>query len=652
MLSASMLHIANFSSAHDDVEKKLENVPQQAYDGGSSFIKGIGESFGYCPDDYHYSFEVWNDTPQQLFITAQKILNIQGASFDSEVAASATINPYSSTQDTFYNKQLCHLSVWLCTGKEQCKIGYKGRVTVSQNELSQNTFFYKKIDVTEKDSTIYYFHIYTEQGVPKGEFIGPGLLAGPLGTSSEFDGVLYNKSTIPARLRFIKDTHSYTVTLEPNTWSLLSSTSTVPYSIRPKTTGQNSFTFTFDANTSIDIPLASTGLAYIFKDPQTQQTTTLPATYTYALYQDTHNKPGIDIQGICLGNYDQPGVQFQAAKVALFGTKASYTYPDVKRVRDINPATCFIWYQSAQQVLQSSTEKNMVVPENFIPYEPPEQVWLSYVTKDYTLQQKLRPGIITPFLLIRPQLQEKEAQLYVVAFSAGEEKNIALFLHRLHAGIIGKEATYNPITHPFSLSSDLLTTLSPNLSGSINDTTGKEASGITGTILLVDTFTPRGMGTGPFYYSLQPALLQINEAFIATISSTLDPQLVKNSTDQQTIVREIKTKLPEWIRQYAQQQSSITTYGITKQNYQQPSLFARLQSLVPDLTSYLKQKGAKEMFVNPTTTGDARLFNDRGKQTLYALLFGPLSISNPPLLRQSGTSYAVLGEKPSTWPTA
>ena len=635
----------------DDASKQISSAPQQAYDGGSSFIKGVAQSFGYCPDDYVYNFEVWNDTPQSLFVAAQKIINVQGASFDSEVDSTSEVKPYSTTGNSFYNKNICHLSVWLCKNQDQCKVGYKGKVSVSQADLTNNTFFYKKIDVTEKDPTIYYFHMYSEQGIPQGEFLGPGLLAGPITTSNEFDGIFYNKTTSSAQLRFIKDNTPYTVTLEPQSWSLLSSTSTIVNSIRPKDQDKRTLDFILSTNSTVSIPLASKGLAYSYDNKQTEQKSIIPATYTYALYEDAAKKQGVDIQGISMGNADQPGVIFKEAKIALFGTKSSYNYPSINRVRDINPVTCLLWYQSAQQATTELAHADTSTASTMIPYNSWEQCWLSYVTKDATIQQKITPGTVATISLLRPQLAEQTGTLYVVAFATTDSNKITQFLKRLAGGLIGKEATYSTIdsSMPLTESHQLL---SQNLHGLITDTQDKEASGISGIILLADTFTSRGMGEGPFYYKIPPSLLQLDDTFFTLITSLLDTT-VFNTPDQHTsIINHLKTAMAEWVALAAQKQSVINSIGITKKNYKQPSIFGKIEDIVPDLVSYLKQHGDKRIFINPQAVGDARTFNEQGKQVLYTLLFGPLSITNPPLLRQAGTNYSVVGGKPAAWPKA
>ena len=54
----------------------------------------------------------------------------------------------------------------------------------------------------------------------------------------------------------------------------------------------------------------------------------------------------------------------------------------------------------------------------------------------------------------------------------------------------------------------MLTTIPPNQLGIIDDTKG---SGVQGVVVLVDYFSPRGLGFGPYYYVVPPALIRVDQ---------------------------------------------------------------------------------------------------------------------------------------------
>ncbi len=640
--------------------QQVQSGGSTAIGGGSQFISGLAQSFGYCPSSYTYSFQVWNDLPTPLYVAAQSITSIQGAQFRGPIDKGLVICPFQNTQDAFYKRNLCHVGIWLCADTSNLQ-GYQAVINklspglskaaelfTSTEELNKYKIYQRRVDVIKGDTSIYHFRTYIHKGQPRGEFLGPSLTSGPYGSTTDFDGVFYNSSDYSAQLAFTKNGQSYTITLEPHSFSLLSSDTTVPHSIRPPASSnqqsppcteqaQRTFDFIF-GKTTVRIPIAPEGLGHLYTDQSTQATTIVPATYTYEVYDSGSGKLNVGMQGISIGNYDQPGVDFNDAKNA-FLTSQPYTYPLIKRVRDTNPVRCSVWYQSAQQARTSQNTDPAQTPTQ-IPYDVPEQVWISYSSHDYSFQQKIAPGSITNFTLIRPQLSEAQARLYIVSLATTNDTQAQRFIKRLHTGVIGKEAVATTITNPLALPTTILTQLAPNTNGIIRDTVGVDASGIQGTVLFTDIFLPYGLDEGPYYYGIPAASLNLDASFMSSITSYLAPS--KPAPDIQKVLT--------WITTYAKNQSVIATYGITRQNYTTDALVTKLMGILPDLTLYLQENGSPILFTNPTASGTARIFNTQGKQALYTILFGALSVSNPPLLRQAGNNYYVLGGKPAGWP--
>ena len=85
------------------------------------------------------------------------------------------------------------------------------------------------------------------------------------------------------------------------------------------------------------------------------------------------------------------------------------------------------------------------------------------------------------------------------------------FSKRLSDGVIGQGALEPFVTVPDFDASTVLKTITANPKGIIDDTKGSGSSGIQGLVLVVDYFSPRGLGYGPYYYTIQPALLRVDQ---------------------------------------------------------------------------------------------------------------------------------------------
>jgi hypothetical protein len=652
------------------LSNSIQSSGKTALDTGSTFLGGLAQSFGYCPDDYLYSFQVWNDLPVPLYVASQRIRSVQGAEFSGTLDKDATLCPFTMSGDLFFNRNQCHAAIWLCTSANN-NISYavletalgsnvanvartlKETLTLS-NELKPYSFFRHKVDIAKGDNTPYYYRAFSRRGNPQGEFLGPHATSGPWGSSSEFDGVFYNSSDYSASLRFIKNAKSYLVTLEPHSFSLLSSDTTIANSIRPASSTLQQNSCVYDAVPTLDfifqskttrIPLTSQGLGKIYTDDKGIKTI-VPATYTYEIFDKDKNNLDVGIQGLSIGTYDQPGIDFQQSKTAIL-SGIDYNYPLINNVRDINPITCYAWCQSAEQLLQE--QKDSPNEPSLIPYTLPAQLWIVYTTKDLPLMSKVKKiGGITTFQVIRPQVSEKVAHLFIVAVTTSDDNKAQAFLKRLSQGIIGKEAFFTDVQNPLNVSPDVLRKLQPNTNGLITDTQGKDASGVQGFILLNDYFCPTGLSNGPYYYSVPAPLIKIDASFASPLIAALNPSLFSSQTPQEAMLKEIQNLMGDWLKKFNKQ---TKRYGITTKNYLHTPVPQQIELIIPELTSYLKSKGSPELFSNPTATAHSRIFNEKGKQTLATFLFGPLSLSNPPLLLQAGTNHYVFGGRPNNWPS-
>ena len=251
-------------------------------------------------------------------------------------------------------------------------------------------------------------------------------------------------------------------------------------------------------------------------------------------------------------------------------------------------------------------------------------------------KQKITPGTVLDFGLIRPRISEKQAILYVVALQTSDDTAAKKFLNRLSAGKIGQGAVYTAVTANtlqqfLAGKTNLVVSPQPNTNGIIDDTNIKidaSASGIKGEILLADIFTPRGVGIGPFYYILQASSLQINS--LTTGLYLADANYNADRTLKDTVLKDLSSKFISWISAYKKDQNSVKN----------------------NVIAYLQQNGNQNLFTNPQAASGQRQLTDIGTRMLNDFLTGPISIADPPLIGQAGKNYYVyaLGSVPASWP--
>lgn len=633
-------------SGCQDTKDQALDVAKKGWDGASQFWQGVKQSFGFVDSAYVYSFRVWNDSPAPVYVAAQSITGILGAQFAGDIKRDMVIGPSFDT-GTYFNNQHLYIGVWLCADKNNVDYSsYKNMVEkateigagigagvgmgiaspltaalgaglgalvggeVTTHALEKYSILEKNIPLGVKnDPNIYHYRAYTHQGDIKAEYLGINT------TTDQFSGMFYNStSDNNIFLEFAKDEQQYKVTLEAGTFSLLNSTTTVPNSIRPPANKIRAFTFYQDSSVIGAIPIGSEGImSMVYDDKSKNLVPGAPLVYTYQIYRNKNGQVNLGMQGLAIGNHDQP--------LDLQDSTKSVT-------RDINPTESHIWIQSAQQA-QKITDNQMIKKDySSVPFDSTDIIWLTYKTKDYVLQKKLDIGSVLNFNLIRPTLSEKEAWLYIVSLNTKDDSKAIQFLNRLSDGTIGKDARVSTITQ-FDPKTELGQLL-PNTNGVVADTQ-QGGSGITGIVLLTDVLTPYGVSIGPFYYTIPPAQLRIDQ-LAQGIINYLDPTLFTaptSGTVQDAMMQDLASLFPQW----------ISGYATNKQN------------AITQVTSYLQTKGVGGLFTNPQASGSGRILNDTGKLILNSIITGPVSLANPPLLRQAGTNWYVfgLGEKPTDW---
>lgn len=624
---------SEFTQLGEDIKKKAKS----AWHGAKAMGEGLAQGFGGRLPQYKYNYRVFNDAPDPVMVVEFQLITFMGTRFEGKISKHHILAPMTNSDTIFYDRQL-YFTVFICSTRDPGEIykygnaredwakkGAEGAPPLIGSAIGAFAGSEKTLAVLKKykiledvvypwqphDPNIYFYRSYADKNKLKGEFLDVKSL------TDKFTGQFYNSSQRDVILQFMKDDKSYKVTIEKGTFNLLSS-SDEKHSIRPPKGVERAFIFFLDREAKKQfayIPIPAEGIAYIadskaLKDKPKGELPKpgVPMSYTYEIFE-LDKGPQVGLQGLAIGHYDQP----------VSG-----------KIRDINPVSCKIWFKSADQVLQSQkTELQKTKQEQSYLYRPIDfldDVWISYETVDSSHQKKLIPGQVQNFLLIRPQLSEKQAKLFVVSISSEIKKDtVQAFLHKVHQGKIAQNALYTDVANPLD-PQDIVKGLGTNLHGMIIDDEYK----IKAAIKIADTFYPQGVGQGPFYYIIEPDILRIdqfaNSIYFDDTSYTKDPTtgaLVLKTE----IYKELYEKLPEWIKLYRSDKNKAAE----------------------ELKNYLKLHAHSLLFKAGT-----KEFNEQGERYVEQLLEGPISLKNYPILRKAGINYYAygLGKPPDNWPGA
>ncbi len=597
-----------------DLKDKFVNTAQGAADGGLNFLKGMGQSIGVVTADYHYSYVVWNDSNVLVLAGQQRVVPAMGANISEDYDNSALIQPFSTSGKTFFNQQL-YLNVVLYAdpantffAKLTPTTDLNKFLTVASGQFGNLQIMFRQIyPWSPNDNNIYYYRVYFGGSQLKAEYLGVKT------DSTDFLGSFFNNSKQEGQLSFTKDGKQYTVTLEILSFNSLQSTANNPTSIRPGPGETRSFVFTAGGKSAGSIPVQPLGIGNVaYNDTTKQYDPAGPMLYTYQLY-DGATGPMVSMQGLSIGNFPQP----------VAG-----------KVRDINPVKCHVWRQSATQEQQISVQNKEQTDPSSIPFDAVESFWVVYKTADYQLMQKIDAGKVADFTVVRPQIKEKEAWLYGVTLQTMDDAQAKKFLDRLASGKIGQGAVYSQVGlvgNKFDLSK-----LQANSNGKIVDVDPKDAasSGISGFVLFADRFLPTGVdSSADFYYYVQPPQLRIDQLISNMYLD--DSFYIKDSSGalvlKPDVMQELTTNLINWVNNYNKDKTKVAT----------------------DIKNYLALKGNKSLFAAIDPKTNAAAITPQGQHMIDALLTGPISIVNYPLVRKSGVNYYVfgLGSKPDGWPS-
>ncbi len=565
------LCVSSMLYADDNDQQQITDFINTAKSSGEGFAQSWGAPLG---GEYKISYEVHNDTPRQIFSASRPISSFQGANIVEDINKYVMLPAYQASGQTFYNMQLlCGMVVDYDPSMNNDPSKYVDKINQATRLSQPNAAQFTRNELNQGDPTQQGYHDpYIIRAYMRHDYLNIEFLS-QIPTSSIFMGVFYNNTDSPVQLTFSKDSRQYTVTLDPHSCNNLQS-SDQPNSIRPPlppSTEKRNFIFSGGGvNAAINIP----ALGFI------------GAPYTYEIFKGI-----VDIQGLSVGNYDMIPDDGHGNKLP-------------NRIRDINPVPCSLWVKNRtteQSKSDSSTDATKLIPEKYMP-------WIVYKTSDQSITKKLVRGKSNDIAIVRPQLSEGEAWMYVLLPLTTDDTKAQAFLKRVADGKVQVPK------QSLSLNSSSFSTLEVNTQGLIDDT-GAGGSGIRAYALLADVFLPLGFGSQPLYYTFEPGTVGADQ-LAGLLLSYIDTTNIKDAknADAATLIKSLTPKVIAWINDYNKNKSNT---GLQK---------------------YLLENGISTLFTNPQDRGTKRQFNDYGQQVLTNLTTGQVSLENYPVLRSAGSS--------------
>jgi|GEM_PF-1663823 len=285
--------------------------------------------------------------------------------------------------------------------------------------------------------------------------------------------------------------------------------------------------------------------------------------HTLEIFEDKGKSIEVGMQGFTTGNYDQAVM-----------TKS----------RDLTPIPCKFWYQSALQAQAS---------EGYI--DLPGQVWIAYAGADSIIKSKVTVSEVVSWSLVRPLVLQGDQFVYFVYVATTDDDKAEKFVTSFMQKTIGKDLIdqyEKTVSDPIGLShfsAHIVGTNAQNddkssgltisaveqaatLMGSLTVSNGlmqDSKTGVHGYLLGADVFTPKGIGSGNYYYLLQPSVMSSNQ-IVTLVAGCLDMDKISASNDQayQALTLVVDTWLEGYIKDAAGTKSQVRSYLIKYGNYQ------------------------------------------------------------------------------------
>ncbi|MBT3456288.1 hypothetical protein HN446_04445, partial [bacterium] len=239
-------------------------------------------SLGNVPDDWKYSFQVWNDTNKPVFGISQNIHSFMGARIIGGLQKMVPVLPYCSTEDAFYDLHM-YMNIYICKDSFALKLAtdlmgivFDGTEAKAKNALGMssvlqaavsvgfspinlfegiadyelfshyaievdglsdsrvimanmsNKLFEQAIDKDHQAGFYEHFRLagevpdfyraYERNGETKVEFLSKRF------TSTTFSGMIYNNAEAPVKVSFVKGGKAYTdIKLDPGSFNYINS---------------------------------------------------------------------------------------------------------------------------------------------------------------------------------------------------------------------------------------------------------------------------------------------------------------------------------------------------------------------------------------------------------------------------------------------
>lgn len=632
-----------------DIGGQFSDTFSSIGDGFKSFGEGMAESFGMSPPGYSRNAMFVNNADVPITFNVQRLMKFQGMLIKKGTVREHTLSPYTHTADNDY-----------------ADIGLYHQIHF-RDPQGHTLFSDEFINLIKKhDPAVYYYHAYSNEAGAHIEYLGPDKVF-----TSEFSGKIFNSLQQKQTLTFTFDKNIFKIDLDPLSHNILQSDISIPNSLRPA-----SGVAYLDFGTAGKITLAAEGLGNSVKD-STGSKVAKPMQATYKIFQvgstikatQTGYGPGtydqVSNQRVLLDDDGNPKIPTQVV-----------TLGPVK-LRNITPVKCMVWNQSVDQITPAAGTTPFTFPQSSVWVVYSANGW-SNTTKNIqnTVMCKIPAGQALSFYIIRPPvdspikltasqimalkkfqdtkltndkmtpvggielpplslyadleqvaLQTSAAFLYVISVDTDDDLKAQTYLQRLLTGKIAfdvlptlDELLKNQLLKIPALSSleTLLAEKKKCKAGLVEDT----VTGVTGTFLVTDIFTPYGESHGPYYYTVSPPTVVLS-SYITQLTASLSETYVKSLTNSTALEKEVAN----WLTTY-------TTQGI-----------AAAQQLI---TAFLQAHGVDALYqVNYTTNEiDRTQLSPMGNQTIQMLSVGPNGIVHMPVLWSHGINYAVyLGNK-------
>lgn len=558
LLGGERLNASSSLSTIESFGTSIANTSKNLVDG----FRSMG---GYVPSGYQYSFCVFNGLQHPVTVKAKSMKEIMGAQFSGSAKAQMTINPGQSTGSQF----------------KAVSLYFEIECSDQTGTFFSETHYQLGV---RNDTTLYTYHTFQDEGGNScAEEVGSGY-----STSSDFMGVIYNNTENEVPVSFKIGSKQMTIGLEPQTFNYLTDVGT--YHIRPNTGVLNFGTYG-------SVVVGQTGIGQVVStqgQPTNAPASTTAVPYNYEIFEKTAFESGMSP-----GNFAQP-------------TNGA--------MRSITPMPCYIWNQPADA--SQATYANTLVPVAL----PSQSLWLLYTGPGWNAvtQQVEQPfmgvipsGQVVEAFLIRPRVQDYTARLYLVRLLTVDTERAQAFLKSIANGTLTvPRLKYDPT---------LLTPKSLNgLQQSAPDTLGmlQDEQGTQGYIMLEDVFSPFGLGSGPFYYSVPASNYDVSQMF-STFSFL---QTFASSSQMQQMATALQNALTNWIQTY----------------------FSDPASVQASMQQFLLDNGASNCVV--TGKDGKKSLTAVGQTALNMMLYGPASITQLPLCSMPGQNYQ--NQKPDGFPTS